>query len=102
MTTNDSVLAEAVRALANYGSQKKYVFKYTGRNSRLDEIQAAVLDVKLRHLDEDNHVRQQVAAYYYENIKNNPDIDARKVKQSLNIITVLFIIMFCIGIVIIF
>ena len=47
VTTNDSELAAAVRALANYGSQKKYVFKYTGRNSRLDEIQAAVLDVKL-------------------------------------------------------
>jgi len=47
------------------------VFKYRGRNSRLDEIQAAVLDVKLRHLYEDNHRRQQVAAYYYERI-NNP------------------------------
>ena len=57
--------------MANYGSQKKYVFKYRGRNSRLDEIQAAVLDVKLRHLDEDNRLRQQVAAYYYDNI-NNP------------------------------
>ncbi len=71
VTTNDEELAKAIRALANYGSQKKYVFKYTGRNSRLDEIQAAVLDVKLRHLDEDNHLRQQVAAYYYEHI-NNP------------------------------
>ena len=64
VTTNDEELAKAIRALANYGSQKKYVFKYTGRNSRLDEIQAAILDVKLRHLDEDNHLRQQVAAYY--------------------------------------
>ena len=71
VTTNDEELAKAIRALANYGSQKKYVFKYTGRNSRLDEIQAAILDVKLRHLDEDNHLRQQVAAYYYKHI-NNP------------------------------
>ena len=71
VTTNDKELAETVRALANYGSQKKYVFKYTGRNSRLDEIQAAVLDVKLKYLDEDNKHRQQIAAYYYENIKNN-------------------------------
>ena len=71
VTTNSKELAECVRALANYGSEKKYVFKYRGRNSRLDEIQAAVLDVKLRHLDEDNRLRQQVAAYYYENI-NNP------------------------------
>lgn len=71
VTTNDTDLAMAIRALANYGSQKKYVFKYTGRNSRLDEIQAAVLDVKLRHLDEDIALRQQVANYYYDNI-NNP------------------------------
>jgi len=77
VTTNDEELAKAIRALANYGSQKKYVFKYTGRNSRLDEIQAAVLDVKLRHLDEDNHLRQQVAAYYYEHI-NNPLITLPK------------------------
>ena len=71
VTTNSKELADCVRALANYGSEKKYVFKYRGRNSRLDEIQAAVLDVKLRHLDEDNRLRQQVAVYYYENI-NNP------------------------------
>lgn len=71
VTTNDDELAAAIRALANYGSQKKYVFKYTGRNSRLDEIQAAVLDVKLKYLDEDNKHRQQIAAYYYGNIKNN-------------------------------
>ena len=71
VTTDNKELADCVRALANYGSQKKYVFKYRGRNSRLDEIQAAVLDVKLRHLDEDNRLRQQVAAYYYDNI-NNP------------------------------
>lgn len=70
VTTNNKNLADCIRALANYGSHKKYVFKYRGRNSRLDEIQAAVLDVKLRHLDEDNSRRQQVAAYYYENIKN--------------------------------
>ncbi len=70
VTTNDPELAAAVRALANYGSQRKYVFKYAGRNSRLDEIQAAILDVKLRYLDEDVARRQQVAAYYYEHISN--------------------------------
>lgn len=69
--TNDEELAKAIRTLANYGSQKKYVFQYTGRNSRLDEIQAAILNVKLAHLDEDLKERQKVAAYYYENI-NNP------------------------------
>ena len=71
VTTNDSELASAVRALANYGSQKKYVFKYAGRNSRLDEIQAAVLDVKLKYLMEDNAHRREVAHYYYEHI-NHP------------------------------
>ena len=71
VTTNDPELAAAVRALANYGSQRKYVFKYAGRNSRLDEIQAAVLDVKLKYLTEDNAHRKKVAHYYYEHI-NNP------------------------------
>ena len=70
VTTDDDELAAAIRALANYGSQKKYVFKYTGRNSRLDEIQAAVLDVKLRHLDEDLKARQAIANYYYDHIDN--------------------------------
>ena len=70
VTTNDSELAEAIRALANYGSQKKYFFKYAGRNSRLDEIQAAVLDVKLKYLAQDNKHRQEVAKMYYEGIKN--------------------------------
>ena len=59
------------RAVANYGSTRKYVFKYIGRNSRLDEIQAAVLDVKLKHLDEDVILRKAVAKYYIENIKNS-------------------------------
>lgn len=71
VTTNDPELAAAVRALANYGSQCKYVFKYAGRNSRLDEIQAAVLDVKLKYLVENNARRKAVAHYYYEQI-NNP------------------------------
>ena len=70
VTTNDQQLADCVRALANYGSQKKYVFKYRGRNSRLDEIQAAILSVKLRHLDDANRRRQEIAKYYYEHISN--------------------------------
>ncbi len=77
VTTNDEDLAKTIRALANYGSQRKYVFKYAGRNSRLDEIQAAILDVKLRHLDDDITLRQQVARYYYEHI-NNPLITMPK------------------------
>lgn len=70
VTTSDKELASVVRALANYGSQKKYVFKYVGMNSRMSEPDAAVLDVKLKYLDEDNKKRQELAAYYYENIKN--------------------------------
>lgn len=71
VTTNDPELAAAVRALANYGSQKKYVFKYCGRNSRLDEIHAAVLDVKLKYLNEDNDHRRAMAKLYYEGINNS-------------------------------
>lgn len=71
VTTNDEELAKAIRALANYGSQKKYVFKYTGRNSRLDEIQAAVLDVKLKYLEQDNQHRKNMAKLYINGI-NNP------------------------------
>lgn len=70
VTTSDKELASVVRALANYGSQKKYVFKYVGMNSRMSEPDATVLDVKLKYLDEDNKKRQELAAYYYENIKN--------------------------------
>ncbi len=70
ITTNDEALATTIRALANYGSSKKYVFKYCGRNSRLDEIQAAVLKVKVNHIDDDNKHRQAIAKFYYENIKN--------------------------------
>lgn len=68
VTTNDEELAQVVRAVANYGSQKKYVFKYCGRNSRLDEIQAAILDVKLKYLDEDITIRKEVAKYYIDHI----------------------------------
>lgn len=70
VTTNDQELAKAIRSLANYGSSKKYVFQYQGRNSRLDEIQAAVLDVKLKYLDEDVALRQNVAKRYIAEIKN--------------------------------
>lgn len=70
VTTSDKELASVIRALANYGSQKKYVFKYVGMNSRMSEPDAAVLDVKLKYLDEDNKKRQELAAYYYDNIKN--------------------------------
>ena len=70
VTTDDDELANAIRALGNYGSKEKYVFKYTGYNSRLDELQAAALAVKLVHLDEDNHRRAAIAELYYKGIAN--------------------------------
>lgn len=73
VTTNDEELANLIRALGNYGSSKKYVNDNQGLNSRLDEIQAAVLRVKLKRLDEDNNKRREIAEYYYDNI-NNPNI----------------------------
>jgi len=70
ITTDDPEIAACVRSLGNYGSAKKYVFQYCGRNSRLDEIQAAILRVKLRHLDGDVERRRDVADAYYAGISN--------------------------------
>lgn len=70
VTTNDDKLAECILALRNYGSQQKYVNQYKSINSRLDEIQAAILRVKLRHLDVEIEARQKVAQFYANNIKN--------------------------------
>ena len=71
ITTNDDELAKKIRAIANYGSDYKYHHIYKGINSRLDEIQAAVLDIKLQHLDSDNARRREISKYYRENIKNS-------------------------------
>ncbi|ARQ45825.1 DegT/DnrJ/EryC1/StrS family aminotransferase [Oxalobacter formigenes] len=70
ITTNDKALYQKISALANYGSDYKYHHIYKGVNSRLDEIQAAVLNVKLKHLDADNEKRRTIANYYIDNIKN--------------------------------
>ena len=68
VTTDDDQLAAVIRALRNYGSSRKYVFDYKGRNCRMDEIQAAVLSVKLKYLDEENEIRRKIAALYFEKI----------------------------------
>jgi dTDP-4-amino-4,6-dideoxygalactose transaminase len=87
VTTNNDELAEVVRAIANYGSKVKYHNEYQGLNSRLDEIQAAFLDIKLKYLDAENQRRREIAQYYCENI-NHPDIilplklDIFKTKQQ--------------------
>lgn len=70
VTTNDKELYDVIKALANYGSSQKYVCNYKGLNSRLDEVQAAVLNVKLKHLIKDTEKRREAAKYYYSNIKN--------------------------------
>lgn len=82
VTTNDDELAVVVRALANYGSVKKYVHHYKGLNSRLDEIQAAVLRVKLPRLDSDNQRRREIAQTYLNGIVN-PNIDLPRYIQSM-------------------
>ena len=71
VTTNDKELAHMVRALANYGSSEKYVNDYQGLNSRLDEIQAAILRVKLARLDADNQKRREIAQYYCDHIRHD-------------------------------
>lgn len=71
VTTNDETIFKKVKAIANYGSDRKYHHIYKGINSRLDEIQAAVLDVKLAHLDSDNARRKEISKYYRENITNS-------------------------------
>lgn len=71
VTTNDDALAEIIRAYRNYGSHKKYENLYRGINSRLDEIQAAFLSIKLKRLNSDNHKRKKIAQYYIDHINNN-------------------------------
>lgn len=73
VTTDDELLAQTIRSLANYGSTRKYEFSFKGKNSRMDEIQAAVLNVKLPYLDKENQRRKQIAKAYLEGI-NNPQI----------------------------
>ena len=70
VTTNDAALAEVVRVLGNYGSKKKYINEYQGLNSRMDEMQAAFLDIKLKYVEAENRQRREVAACYCSNISN--------------------------------
>ena len=85
VTTDDRMLADAVRALANYGSSEKYVFPYCGRNSRMDEIQAAILRVKLAHLDEDNSARKRIASMYMKGIANPSIILPKEMPARSNV-----------------
>jgi dTDP-4-amino-4,6-dideoxygalactose transaminase len=71
ITTNDKELYDVIKSLANYGSSQKYVCNFKGLNSRLDEVQASVLNIKLKHLTKDTEKRREVAKFYYSNIKNS-------------------------------
>jgi len=79
ITTNDEILAKKIRAMRNYGSIAKDKVEYPGSNSRLDEIQAAILNVKLKYLDRENHKRKEIAKYY------NSNIDNKKVTLPMNV-----------------
>ena len=81
VTTNNKELASVIKALRNYGSHVKYENKYQGLNSRLDEIQAAFLNVKLKYIQNDIYSRRKIALYYLENIKNS-DIILPKVQNK--------------------
>lgn len=70
VTTNVEELARVIAALGNYGSHQKYVHDYAGRNSRIDELQAAMLNVKLKYLDTENQRRKQIASIYINKVKN--------------------------------
>lgn len=70
VTTNDDELARIIRAIANYGSEQKYHNIYSGLNSRMDEIQAAFLSVKLKYIDQENEIRREIATKYLNKISN--------------------------------
>ncbi len=91
VTTNDQLLAKTISALRNYGSEKKYENIYKGLNSRLDEIQAAFLNVKLKYIQKDIEGRRKIAHYYLENIKNS-EIFLPKVSKREGHVWHLFVI----------
>lgn len=92
VSTNDEDLAKTIRALGNYGSFIKYENNFKGLNSRLDEIQAAFLSVKLKYLDAENNIRRQVANYYLKSIKNDKIILPNKPKNESEHVWHLFVI----------
>ena len=92
VTTNDEELANVVRAIANYGSYRKYEHQYKGINSRLDEIQASFLDIKLVDLDKDNALRQKIAKRYLDEIKNEDITLPKRPADAKNHVWHLFVV----------
>ena len=91
IATNDEEIAQKIRALRNYGSEKKYYNKYQGVNSRMDEIQAALLRVKLRHIDDITAERRAIAEAYLTGIKN-PDIILPQIADGASHVWHLFVV----------
>ena len=91
IATNDKEIAQKIRALRNYGSEKKYYNKYQGVNSRMDEIQAALLRVKLRHIDEITAERRAIAEAYLAGIKN-PNIILPQIAEGASHVWHLFVV----------
>lgn len=91
VTTNDQELAQTIRYLANYGSKKKYHNLYQGLNSRLDEIQAAILSLKLKNLTDENYFRQHLAQYYLLHV-NNKNIILPKYRRNEEHVWHLFVV----------
>lgn len=92
VTTNDEKLAQTIRTLANYGSNQKYVNLYQGLNSRLDEIQAAVLNIKLKYIDEENEKRREIAKVYTSLIDNQKIVLPEKPKNENEHVWHLFVL----------
>ena len=86
VTTNNKYLADVIRTLGNYGSSQKYVHNFKGLNSRLDELQAAFLRIKLPYLESDNKVRRNIAAYYSEQLDPDKFILPKLIDNSQSII----------------
>jgi dTDP-4-amino-4,6-dideoxygalactose transaminase len=89
VTTNDDQLAEVVRALGNYGSKQKYINDFQGMNSRMDELQAAFLNIKLKYIDAENQRRREIAKYYSDNIIH-PEIVLPIAKENVKLSTINF------------
>lgn len=92
ISCKDKILADTIRALANYGSSEKYINTYKGLNCRLDEIQAAVLSIKLKYIDEENSKRSEVASYYLKHIKNDLIILPKEPEEPKSHVWHLFVV----------
>lgn len=90
--TKDQKLVKVVRALGNYGSQEKYKNDYQGYNSRMDELQAAFLSIKIKYIDNENNIRRQIANFYFNHIKNTdiilPQLPENKKEHVLHLFVI--------------